>query len=134
MKTIIISFLLLVSATVVFGQQINPSPQLTKQDYIRKSKNNNAFGWALLSTGALSTIISTVHFNFYGQETETGLNTGYFVAGLVTMGASIPFFVAASKNKKKAISLSLNNQPVPFIINGTIALRPATSIHLKIPL
>ena len=53
MKKIIICSLLLVLTNVTFSQQKIPSPTLTKQDYVKKSKSQNTLAYVFLGTGII---------------------------------------------------------------------------------
>jgi len=53
-------------------------------------------------------------------------------SGLVLAAASIPLFIAASKNKKKAMSMSFKNQMVPQFQGTGFIYKPIPSLSLTI--
>lgn len=136
MKKIIICVLLLITAIATFSQQTTPSPSLTKQDYLKKSKHQKTVAWILLGGGIFSTGLSTVRLNFAGSEGEENNSnrTVFLVTGLAAIGASIPFFISASKNKKKAADVSFRMEKAPRIQQGSFVYRsyPALSFRLNL--
>ena len=156
MKKIIICSLLLVLTTATFCQQNNPSPTLTKQDYIKKSKNQKTAAWVLLGGGfTLSTIGALTILPKAGKDigyailllpnaiagnvqpepkTDYTVQTILLIGGLTAMLSSIPLFIAAGKNKTKAMSLSFKNETLLQIQKSSFVYRPIPSINLKLHL
>ena len=111
---------LIIYATGASGQEIDlpiiMTPQETHDCFMKKSKNNKTAGWILAGTGSAlfvtGGIVALVNFSnsIFVKETSS---TGSVIAviGLSCAVASIPFFISASKNKKKA-NLSVSNQSV----------------------
>lgn len=136
MNRLIICAMLLVTTTAGFSQQTNPSPVLTKQDYLQKSRHQKTAAWVLLSTGIFSTALGTVRFNFAGSdgEVDNSASTIFLVSGLAAMGASIPFFIASSKNKKKAASAGLHFERMPVLQQQQLVYHsyPALSLGIVI--
>jgi hypothetical protein len=133
MKKIILYILLMTLATTSFCQQTNPAPALTKQDYLRKGKTQNfvAIG---LSVGGFITGLAGVSKNMNQDDNiDGGGETAMLIGGLACL-ASIPVFIIASKNKKKAMSMSFYNQPLPQMQNNNLAYRAIPSIKVKISL
>jgi len=54
--------------------------------------------------------------------------------GVLLMIGSVPVFIASSKNKRKALSLSFKNVPIPQIKNSSMVYQsmPAVSIQLNL--
>jgi hypothetical protein len=141
MKQVIVLLLLLVISATTFSQQTDPPPSLTKQDYLKKSKSQNTAGWILAGAGTSLVVVAfaTTNLSDIGDAINgdnSGLNTGtaLFVTGGIVAISSIPLFIIAAKNKRKAMSLSLKNEPVsaPFridIINSTI---PSFTLKLSL--
>ena len=120
-------------ALAAFSQQNNPSPTLTKQNYLLKSKNQNTAAWILLGSG-LAMVGGGLAINLSGGILNGNGSKGLwlsYLGGAVTI-TSIPFFIAASKNKKKAVSLSFKNVISPQIKN--FVYRTVPSLTLKISL
>ncbi len=136
--------MLLIAATAIFSQQTNPAPTLTKQDFLQKRKNQITAGKILAGTGLTMSMIGIciaikdVGDIFDPNSVNISKNTriadilGY--TGLGLMAASIPFFIAAKKNKKKAITLSFKNEKVPQLQKRNIVYNNLPSLTLKISL
>ena len=129
-KIISLSLLLIISATS-FSQQTKPSSSLTKQDYLQKSKLQKKTGFILLLGGTACVLV--VPLGVLGIKSLTA-NAIPFVAGLIAIPASIPFLIAASRNKKKGMSLSIRNETAPRLQNSNFIYRAVPSVTLKIHL
>jgi len=137
MKKIIFSAMLLITVTATYSQQSNPSPTLTKQDYLQKSKKQKTAAWILLGGGLLSSALGSVRTNpdgIWGGDASNSNQTVFLVTGVIAISASIPLFIASSKNKKKAASLSFKNEPIPRIQRNNLVNRNMTTLTLKISL
>lgn len=150
MKKIIILTMLLILATTTFSQQISPSPTLTKQDYLQKSKKQKTAAWWLLGGGlVLSTTsmaigvgkaaddlanafvgILTLNPDPAPQKDYTG-ETILLIAGTAAIVASIPLFIASGKNKKRGMSLSFKNERSLQLSKQNFVYRSVPSINLK---
>ena len=130
-KIISLSLLLIISATS-FSQQTKPSSTLTQQDYLQKSKVQKKTGLILLLGGTASVLVGTVVVTMITQSYAAGAIP--FVAGLIAIPASIPFLIAASRNKKKGMSLSIRNETAPRLQNSNFIYRAVPSVTLKIHL
>jgi len=120
MKKIIICAMSLIIANATFCQQTNPSPNLIKQDYLQKSKKQKLAARILLSAGGVLmmagvfVITDDVGGIFDPGDQENGSLAdmlGY--TGIAVALASIPLYIAAGKNKKKALSISFKNETSP---------------------
>ena len=122
----------MVLATTALSQQNNPAPILTKQDYLKKSKNQKTAAWILAGVGTLSVILGTIEVNpDYGENNNSSF---FLVGGLVAIGASVPLFIASAKNKKKGMSLSFKNNTVPRLRNNNLNNSSVPSISLRVGL
>jgi hypothetical protein len=133
MKKSITTFLILAVFTTGYGQQTTETIQeITKADYLKKSKNQKRAAWILAGVGTLSVILGTIEVNpEYGENS----NSSFFLAGgLVAIGASVPLFIASARNKKKGMSLSFKNNTVPRLCNNNLNYISIPSISLKIGL
>jgi hypothetical protein len=135
MKKIILFAMLLIMSASSFSQQINPSPTLTKQDYLKKSKNQKTTAWVLLGGGAAFILIG----DLIGNSKESSFSdagTGVVIAGVgaLSMLGSIPLFIASGKNKRKAMSMSFKNELIPQLQNGSFVNRAVPALSLKISL
>jgi len=116
-------FLLLLSFQIVQGQVIEPSNTKSTQvlfDYhttMQKKKKTTA--WILLGSGVAMTIggfaalendtKTLINGLITGKRTRTGGSTFLIVGGGATALASIPFFISASKHKRK-VTISLKGE------------------------
>jgi hypothetical protein len=141
MKKIIPLVLVLFIGKFSFCQETIPSPTLTKQDYLKKSKSQKTASKIIAGTGAavaLTGILLAIDdvggiFDPRDQEnTKTADALAY--TGLVIMAGSIPFFIASSKNRKKAMSMSFKNQRIPQLQNNGFVYRAIPSLSFKINL
>lgn len=148
MKKVIIFILLLLPSAVSFSQQADPSKVNTKHDYyLQKSSNQKKTAWILLGGGAALVVTAAV----FPQGESTGLRPDPFtliseghknddikaaigVAGVSAMLASIPFFIASGKNKRKAASLSFKNMMTPQIKNSSMVYIPIPAVSININL
>ena len=146
--------LILTIATVLFffesfSQQTNPAPALTKQDYLVKSKKQKTAAWILLGGGfalmiAGSAIMAGEASNDYEDQpynpfapiSEADFDAGEVMvtAGLFAGLGSIPLFIASSRNKRKAMSLSLKNEQFQSIKNSSLVSRPMPAVSLRVKL
>jgi Ca2+/Na+ antiporter len=145
MKKIIFLFLALIISVSIFSQQINPSPTITKQDYLQKSKKQKTAAWIFLAGGGglattgLAIGISSADEEFVDLFTGDKDNTYeigavMFFTGLASMLGSIPLFIASSKNMKKGMSLSLKNETIPQLTKQNFAYKTIPSLSVKINL
>ncbi len=117
MKKIFIAGLLLVFTAVSFGQQ-NSSPNIvfTQTDYLKKSKKQQTIAWLFIGGGAALVVAGAVipkgerdgYDILTWSETykNDDLRYGLITVGVLSMGGSIPFFIASTRNKRKAIEAS----------------------------
>lgn len=102
----------------VIASQAAKSQKELYDDFIRKSKTNKTIGWVLAGTGSALAIGGVIAAT--KEVTENVLNPQprlndtddvLLGAGLVCAVASIPFFISAGKNKRKA-KLAVGTQPI----------------------
>ena len=107
MRKLLFSFLVLLWVNAASGQRIDSPAAKTSTDYLNKSrKQKTAASW-LLGGGAALTIIGTVIVvseaaNNILESDEIGAGEIMAFTGLAAMVGSIPLFIAAGKNKRKA--------------------------------
>jgi len=73
--------------------------------------------------------------DFFGALTApytTTKGTGLTTAGFFVAAGSIPLFIIAGKNKRKAAAVSFKNQLVPPMNNLSVVKRTVPSLNLKI--
>jgi anaerobic C4-dicarboxylate transporter len=116
MKKIITCFALLIMANSIYSQQNNPTAPLTRKDYLQKSKNQKTAAWCFMGGGLVITTLGVT--NNTDKNFNSGNTTGRvagIVTGLVAMSVGTVLFVAATKNKIRAESLSFRMEKVPLI-------------------
>ncbi len=117
-----------------YGQQSLKQYQ-TKDFYIQKSKNQNTAGWILLVSGTVMTVGGLIAFDKSWDKpsyTATDIYGFITLAGVVADLISIPLFISAGVNKRKAASLSIKFQNYPPDYKITSCSNSAASITLHI--
>jgi hypothetical protein len=116
MKQIFISicfFLFIIQ--FVQGQKIdttmNKTPQVLYNMYMQKHKSNKTIGWILFGSGLGMAGIGMTIFGKQDFEASTNKGITLAFAGGISMLGSIPFFISAGNNKRKA-KLALKTEPV----------------------
>lgn len=134
MKGLLTFIVHLLIVVTVYGQE-SVILQPTKDMHLQRSKNQNTTAWVLLISGTAMAIGGGIAFeksyekDFYTAPDIYGI---IMVAGVVADLVSIPFFIKAGINKRKAASLSFNMQNhSPYQLNS-IASNPAPSISVRI--
>ncbi len=148
MKKIILYSLLLVIAVSAFSQTTKTAiPQLSKADYFQKSKNQRKVAQIIIFSGAATSLIGLAfpqgpltsdYIYFWGLDASSykndGLKTTLVLSGLGVMLSSIPFFIVSSKNKRKALMLSLKNETAPIIYKKDLVAKSIPSVSIKLSL
>jgi hypothetical protein len=142
MKKITAIILILIISGPVFSQQSDTVPVLNRQYYFTKSDNQKKAAKILLVGGA---VISGVGFGIvlshldglFDPNQPPPRNNGKLAdvlgyGGLVIAAASIPLFIASSKNEKKAMSMSLDNQIMQQLQGNNFVYRAVPVLKLKI--
>jgi hypothetical protein len=124
MMKISFTFLLSIISMRSFSQPANSAKALTKQDFLKKSKTQKIIGWCLLGAGS---IIWTAGISqaANGSNDDDGGNTALAVGTAMGIGG-VTFLILGGINKKKAMSLSLQQQHLPYLQKNSI-------VHQKIP-
>lgn len=138
MKSITLLIMLAIS-TNLFSQQTIADK---KNNYQHKSKNQKKValillggGTTLMLTGAIIPKGPVTRENFFWNEYKNdGIRGTFVLTGFVSMLGSIPFFFASSKNKRKAASLSFNNEKIQTLQKGIFAYKFVPAVRLTIRL
>lgn len=105
-------FLLLVFTTIsLFSQQA-----LTREELLKKSRSQKTAGFILLGAGATTLLIIST------GDTDLDAVGPLFIGGTAAVLGSIPLFIAAGRNKRKANKMT-----------GSIGLQQAPLIELAGP-
>ena len=135
-----------ITLLIMLGISINLFSQQTiadkKTNYQNKSKNQKKV--ALIMLGGGTTFVLTgmiiphgevVHAGFLGDDYKNdGIRSSFQSTGIIFMLASIPFFIASSKNKKKAASVSINNEKIKTLQKTSFAYKFVPAVRLTIRL
>ena len=148
MKKIMIYVMLLLLSATSFSQQNNPSQPFTREDYLKKSKNQKTAGWILLGGGAVMSAIGSVvllnevadiYVNIFDPNpppanNDETLGSVLFVGGVLAMAGSIPLFIAAGKNRRKAaasVSFKMENATNIYQCAVTNTRYPAVAVQIR---
>jgi len=104
--------------------------------YLQKRKTNNIIGFVLLGAGIIMTVSGLAESGpFFSDNPHRG--EALSIAGAVTTLSSIPFFIMASKNKRKAklalkeASITLNNTNIGFNNKPYRSVYPGLSLSFN---
>ena len=128
MKKTMILLVILIFSNRAFTQQT-----LTKQEYLKKAKTQKIIAFSLLGGGSIAWIAGASKYMNQEDNVDGGGEAAMIIGGLAALG-SVPLFVMAAKNKKKAGSLSFKNQMIPQLQNNSFVYRAIPSLNLKISL
>ncbi len=132
MKNLTICFLLLITANATFSQESNPSPVVTKQDYLKKSKNQKIAAVSILGGGIV--LITSGVISMENTRSKGGQESILILSGLVISSISIPFFICSHINKMKAMSVAFKNQVTPVVSDGSFDIKFIPSLNIKMNL
>ena len=129
MKKIMV-YLLLVAMPVTSFCQTSDSVPLVKTDYLAKSKSQKTGAFILLGIG-----VATLSIAALGDVDFDALGVLVVVGGITTI-ASIPLFIAARRNKRKAKNITgkIKMEHAPFYQNQSFAQRSFPAFSMKLGL
>lgn len=136
MKKMVAFMVLLAIMAEVFGQHAGKS-SLDKDFYLSISKKQNTTGWVLLLSGTAMAVGGALAFDSSWEEgsaTSTDIFGIIMMTGVIADLASIPFFISAGVNKRRAASLSFQFRNLPHALNYARNSFPGGSINLCIHL
>lgn len=129
----------------LFSQTL--AQEMSKQDYLDKSRNQKTTGFILLGGGVAMIAVGSILFaddavdtaiscTYLNCSSGSGIESGMVISavgGLAILG-SIPVFISSGKNARKAAQLTFSNEPtfIPKYV-GNIP-RSIPSVSLLIPL
>ena len=138
MKRIFILFLILAFSIQAFNQVDTAFRNTAIQtDYLKKSKNQKTVGWVFLGTGTAMIItggligVNSMATHPYGGNEELNAGIILVATGIILDLASIPLFITATHNKKKAATLGIRNENVPKVMNGKMMQSSMPSLSFK---
>lgn len=135
MKNIFFCLLCLVFTLNGFSQSTSV---LSKEDYLKKSKEQRITAIVLVGLGALAIGASAANsVNSISLNSNAGSNnsTGLFLLGVGIEIISIPVFLSASRNKKKAMnmvaSIELEKLPLLDKVGFAQTSAPVFSVQMR---
>lgn len=133
MNKIILSLCIICFSATAFSQTETDSIPVTKEDYLKKSKNQKTAAWILLGTGVVLDIAGIVTTgnnadkelgNLFSGKQSVNHTSEYilYITGTAALAGSLTLFIAAKRNKKKALSTSfeINNQQLQQLKNNSL--------------
>ena len=119
---------MLVFVSIHSLSQQTPPPTITKEDYLKKSKNQKTAAFILLGAGATMIAIAAPG------------NVSFDILPVLAIGGaggilgSIPLFIASGKNKKRAMNASafFDVEKTEMLSHGKIHFCKTPAISLKI--
>jgi hypothetical protein len=134
MKKIIVFFVVLMVAKTSISQQVAPYPALTKPDYLRKSRHQRMVSGILLGGGFLCMTLG----GSMGGKSASGFSNvaaiTLLLSGAAATCSSVPLFIISFVTKSKGMKMSVSNQMIPQLQNGSFVNRTVPSLNLKISL
>ncbi len=118
MKPLFLLLFLFLIHLPLFSQQTNP--RAIRAEYLEKRLKQKRTGWILLGGGLVMTA-SGLGINMgqsYGSSADNDNGMGLFIVGAITTIVSIPFFIAAHKNKKRAAAVLVRQQQLFYPAGG----------------
>ena len=153
MRKMILYTLLLIIPAATFCQSVPNDIPVVKTNYLKKSKNQKTAAWVLLGGGFALTTTSIVMASSKITEDYATVIAGVFssepvqennytaenillITGTASMLASIPFFIASKKNKRRAMDMTANikMEDAKLIRNQSFVQTSYPAITVKIKL
>ncbi|MDO9373972.1 MAG: hypothetical protein V4725_05985 [Bacteroidota bacterium] len=148
MKKISFALLCLSSVLSLNAQEIpaeSAPAQLTREEYLQKSKGQKTAAIILISAGGAAAIaglaiatndlgddlggIFDPNYQDNGNDTVSGI---LFFGGAAAMLGSIPLFVSSKRNKRRAMDLSFKNIPTSQVHQNMVINQQIPSINFRI--
>lgn len=127
----------IIVSSLAHGQKIDSDtvPLINKNHFLSKGKVQKAIGWTIFGTG-VPVVLFTGYFlvNFNKSEIDKPLLTTVFIASVAYTLVSIPLIKAGSRNKRKALTITLtkNKILIPQVCKAGFKNQPAISLTLNL--
>lgn len=147
-RIIIIGFL--ISSLILVNSVFSQGQEMSRQDFLQKSKNQKTAAWILLGGGVIletvgilqagmddmGTVVNGFTNALAGQNVieDSSDGTALMIVGGAAMLGSIPLFVSASNNRQKAYSVSFKSQPLDMPRLSSKAGKNIPALTISIPL
>lgn len=140
-KIILFAMFFLLSAPS-FSQQVKPSPTLSREDYLKKSKTQKTVGWILLGGGVTMITAGLLITDKQIDDDPWGYLSGDDAGGSVILAlagigsslASIPFFIASGKNKRRGAAVSFKMEKATIINQWALFNNPYPAVSIRVHL
>jgi hypothetical protein len=140
MKKLIVYSVLFAFATASFCQQSVPKQHWTETDYYKKSKKQKTAAWIFTGVGSAVLLTTLLAEGFseavtLGEDKASGSTLPYAIGG-ACVATGLVFFVASSKNKKnaKSVSVFISTEKAVSLQFAKVRNQSFPSIGLKISL
>ena len=133
MKICIICLMLVLAAGTVQSQPATTTPTPTKQDYLKKSKNQKTAAWLFMVGGGTMIVLGAMDSENTGYSDNTR-SAALVVTGIAAVGVSTTLFIASTRNKKKAESMSFKMERAPVLQQNGLAYSSFPVLSFKIKL
>ncbi|HUR12600.1 MAG TPA: hypothetical protein VM012_14590 [Flavitalea sp.] len=146
-KLTLLLFLFSMNASSI--SQVVTENEITATQYIKRAKHRRAEAIALAASGSALLIVAMLtpptseveplinwpnDPNASTEVDNRDLITISALVGVTAIAGSIPLFISASKNKKRAVRMSLNNIPFPAYSVKRHLLQSVPSLCLVVKL
>ncbi|HEX5652094.1 MAG TPA: hypothetical protein VFX58_03405 [Chitinophagaceae bacterium] len=137
MKKILLSVLMMLAVIAIMAQQT--TGQLTREDYLQKSKRQKTTAWIMLGGGAAFVAAGAIWWaNEYTYGTGNGetVPVAMTIVGGWSVLGSIPVFIASARNKNKAneLMVGLKMENAFSYLATRIKYQPFPAISITLPL
>jgi hypothetical protein len=132
MKRVVYLLIAIILSAATVAQNTDSSRVMTKQDYLQKSKSQKTAAWILLGGGVALDIgggfWAASDFSINGPDV-------LIVVGTASILASIPFFIASGKNKRKAMKATVFfKMEKGALLSHSLSYPPFPALHIQINL
>jgi hypothetical protein len=147
MKTIVSTLICILFVVTTYSQDQSQILKFKKDFYMERSKKQNRAGWILLGGGAVFAAVGEIAYaarmnnaDTVGEQFDEAFDFTFTDVlgsiGYVAVVTSIPLFISAGANKRKAnrVSLSVSSQNYYQFQNTTLSLKPLPVLTLHINL
>lgn len=141
MKVLLLASLFSIASAIAFSQYADTAATMLAKDYLQKSNKQKTAGWILFGCGAGLASIGIIVTATTGLgdliDGDDGSSGGPILmfTGLVGMVGSIPLFLAAGKNRRKAMaSISFKMEKTSLYNARVSSIYRYPVVAIRIPL
>jgi hypothetical protein len=113
------------------------SQEPTREQYLQESREQRRTAWIFLGGGLVASVVGLSLINVAGTTDGDVNNTpgaALFLSGIAATGISIPLFIRASKNKHRAMSVSIAKQQPLYLVAHGFVKKPQLLVSVQVPL